>query len=123
MIHPQTVLPPRCHIVSPGHVVAPRLVPSVLRVERLETARPMRTSTSGPVLHARQTSLPESTSSAAMKPRTPISPPLLPTNTLLPTTSGAIVIVWPVATSPSWVRQIAVRSTAFTATVVLSRTL
>ena len=37
------------------------------------------------------------------QPRTPISPPLLPTSTLPFTTSGAIVIVSPLLMSPSFV--------------------
>ena len=42
--------------------------------------------------------------SATRQPRSPILPPLLPTNTLLPTTNGALLIVSPCSTSPNFVR-------------------
>ena len=45
--------------------------------------------------YARQTIRPVCRSSAVSQPRTPSSPPLLPTNTRLRTMSGAIVIVSP----------------------------
>jgi hypothetical protein len=49
--------------------------------------------------------LPSLALSAVTQPRTPFSPPLLPTITLPLTTSGAIVIVSPRLMSPSGVRQ------------------
>src|SRR3954467_12318934 len=61
----------------------------------------MSTSASGPVLYARQLIFPVLASSAVSQPRTPNSPPLLPTSTLSFTTSGAIVIVSPAFTLPS----------------------
>jgi len=66
---------------------------------------PISTSWSGPVLYARHATLPSSASSAVTQPRTPYSPPLLPTITLPLTTSGAIVIVSPRLMSPRWARQ------------------
>src|SRR5829696_5957992 len=63
----------------------------------------MSTSLSGPVLYARQAILPGSASSAVSQPRTPNSPPLLPTRTLPLTTSGAMVIVSPRLMSASCV--------------------
>jgi hypothetical protein len=56
-------------------------------------------------LYARHTSRPVATSSAAIQPRTPISPPLEPTRTLFFTTIGAIVIVSPRCRSPMRVFQ------------------
>src|SRR5439155_26960338 len=60
-------------------------------------------SSSGPVLYAVQSSLPLARSSALSQPRTPISPPELPTRTLPFTTRGAIVIVSPMLMSPTFV--------------------
>src|SRR5688500_3319880 len=64
---------------------------------------PIRQSLSGPVLYAVHATCPLLTSSALIHPRTPNSPPLLPTSTLPFTTSGAIVIVSPMLMSPSFV--------------------
>jgi hypothetical protein len=50
-------------------------------------------------------------------PRTPSSPPLLPTSTLPFTTSGAIVMVSPLLMSPSCVFQRSTPLAASTATV------
>jgi hypothetical protein len=61
----------------------------------------MRTSASGPVLYARQARRPVAASSAVSQPRTPNSPPLLPTRTLSFTTSGAIVMLSPLLMSPT----------------------
>ena len=47
------------------------------------------------MLYARHAIAPVAASSAVSQPRTPSSPPLLPTKTLSFTTSGAIVIVSP----------------------------
>src|SRR3954452_381605 len=59
-------------------------------------------------------------SSAVTQPRTPISPPLLPTSTLPLTTTGAIVIVSPLLISPSLVCQSSLPVLASIATVWLS---
>jgi hypothetical protein len=83
----------------------------------------MRTSLSGPVLQARQAIFPVAASSAVSQPRTPISPPLLPTRTLSLTTSGAIVMVSPREMSPSRVRQSSRPLAASIAIVCASRVL
>ena len=64
-----------------------------------------------------------SASSAVSQPRTPISPPLLPTSTLPFTTSGAIVIVSPLLMSPSFVCHSSLPVAASTAMVWLSSVL
>src|SRR3982751_882630 len=83
----------------------------------------MRTSLSGPVLQAFHATLPVAPSSAVSQPRTPSSPPLLPTSTLPFTMSGAIVIVSPLRMSPSVVLQRWTPVRASTATVRSSRVL
>jgi hypothetical protein len=55
-------------------------------------------------------------SSALSHPRTPISPPLLPTRTLPLTTIGAIVIVSPRLISPTFVFQTSLPLAASTQT-------
>src|SRR4029078_11706868 len=80
-------------------------------------------SLSGPVLYAVHSSLPLARSSALSQPRTPISPPELPTSTLPFTTSGAIVIVSPVLMSPTLVFHTSFPVAASTATTLLSRVL
>ena len=50
-----------------------------------------------------QEKIPEFASIAVSHPRTPNSPPLLPTSSFPFTTTGAIVIVSPLVTSPSCV--------------------
>jgi len=72
---------------------------------------------------ARQACLPVAASSAVSQPRTPYSPPELPTITLSFTTSGAIVIDSPLAMSPSFVRQISLPLAASTAIVCASSVL
>src|SRR3954452_5347655 len=57
------------------------------------------------------------------QPRTPYSPPELPTSTLFFTTSGAIVMVSPRLMLPSLVRQISFPVFASTAIVLLSSVL
>ena len=64
-----------------------------------------------------------SASSAASQPRTPNSPPLLPTSTLPLTTSGAMVIDSPMLMSPSCVFQTSLPVLASTATVCTSSVL
>src|SRR6476661_161009 len=83
----------------------------------------MRTSASGPVLHAVHASLPVAASSAVSQPRTPNSPPLLPTSTLPFTTSGAIVMLSPRLSSPSFARHTSLPLFASTAMVWLSSVL
>jgi hypothetical protein len=83
----------------------------------------MSTSRSGPVLYARHAILPVAASSAVSHPRTPSSPPLLPTSTLPFTTSGAMVMVSPRAMSPSLVRQSSWPVAASSAIVWLSSVL
>src|ERR1051325_6942505 len=83
----------------------------------------MRTSASGPVLKAFHTTFPSSALRAVIQPRTPNSPPLLPTRTLFFTTSGAIVIVSPLLISPSFVFQISLPVAASTAQVFPSSVL
>src|ERR687888_370656 len=61
--------------------------------------------------------VPLSAFNAVSQPRTPNSPPLLPTNTFPFTTSGAIVIVSPRLMSPSWVTQRSLPLAASTAMV------
>src|ERR1043165_3944966 len=67
--------------------------------------------------------LPLPRSKAVSQPRTPISPPLLPTRTLFFTISGAIVLVSPRLISPSLVFHISLPLLASTATVCTSRVL
>jgi hypothetical protein len=74
-------------------------------------------SASGPTLYAFHNCFPETSSTAAIHPRTPISPPLEPTITLLCTTIGAIVIVSPRVRSPIFVRQSSFPVAASIATV------
>src|SRR6188508_2950779 len=57
-------------------------------------------SVSGPVLHAVHTFLPELTSYAISRPRTPNSPPEMPVITLSLNTCGALVFVSPIFGSP-----------------------
>src|SRR6185503_13335299 len=66
---------------------------------------PMSTSLSGPVLKDFHASLPVSSSRATTQPRTPSSPPELPTYTCPLATAGAMVIVSPVLMLASRVRQ------------------
>ena len=84
-------------------------------VERLEargrSARPVGAGAVG-----RQTTLPVSASSAVSQPRTPNSPPVLPTSTLSFTTSGAMVMVSPMLMSPTLVFQTSWPVSASTAT-------
>src|SRR3954463_1989593 len=129
VIHDHTVLPPNCQLdvaggaAAGGHVRTPSSAPWSFGYGGCVRPGTIRTSLSGPVLHARQSSRPVSASRAAMNPRTPISAPLFPTKTLFLTMSGAIVIVCPVLGSPLFVRQSSRPVLASTATVVLSRTL
>ena len=62
-------------------------------------------------------------SRAVIQPRTPISPPELPTSTFPFTTIGAIVIVSPMLMSPSFVFHTSFPVFASTATVWLSSVL
>ena len=92
------------------------------RIERLEIG-PISTSLSGPVLNAFHASFPLFASSAAIQPRTPNSPPELPTSTLPFTTSGAMVMLSPLLMSPSFVFQSCLPVSASTAMVLPSRVL
>src|SRR5688572_18111243 len=83
----------------------------------------MSTSLSGPVECAFHTTAPVSALSAAIQPRTPNSPPLLPTSTLSFTTSGAIVSVSPRLMSPRAADQRSAPDAASTASVRLSSVL
>src|SRR6185503_12577935 len=65
----------------------------------------MRTSASGPVLYAFHSVSPVAALSAASQPRTPNSPPELPTSTLFFATKGAIVSVSPWLKSASFTFQ------------------
>jgi len=78
---------------------------------------PISTSLSGPVWYARQASFPVAASSAVSQPRTPNSPPLLPTSTFPFTTSGAIVMLSPRLISPTLVFHTSFPVAASTATV------
>src|SRR3954470_23198867 len=83
----------------------------------------MSTSESGPVWYARQATAPVPASSAVSHPRTPISPPELPTSTFPFTTSGAIVIVSPMLMSPTLVFHTSFPVAASTATTLASSVL
>src|SRR3954462_1373639 len=83
----------------------------------------MSTSLSGPVLYARQRIFPLFTSIEATQPRTPKSAALLPTSAWPFTMSGAIVIVSPRFTSPSFVFQSCLPVVASTPTVCASSVL
>src|SRR5678815_4582742 len=83
----------------------------------------MRTSLSGPVLHAFHAIFPSDAFSAVSQPRTPNSPPLFPTSTFPFTTNGAIVIDSPMLISPTFVFQISFPVAASSAMVLLSSVL
>src|SRR5436305_1901064 len=81
----------------------------------------MRTSLSGPVLYAVQATLPLLASRALSQPRTPNSPPLLPTSTFPLTTRGDMVTVSPLWMSPTLVRHNSLPVLASTAQTWQSR--
>src|SRR6476469_10377043 len=83
----------------------------------------MPTSASGPVLNTFHAILPVPASSAASQPRTPNSPPALPTSTLPFTTSGAMVMLSPLLMSPSLVFHSSFPEFASTAMVLPSSVL
>ena len=91
--------------LSPGQLVAPWFGAVSLRVERLEARADLDVRVGPDVVRAPELLARSRASSAAIQPRTPISPPLEPTMTLSFTTIGAIVIVSPRARSPIFVRQ------------------
>jgi len=73
--------------------------------------------------HARQLIFPVVASSAVSQPRTPSSPPLLPTNTWPFTIRGAMVMVSPRLISPIFTRHSSCPLCASTATVCASSVL
>ncbi len=83
----------------------------------------MSTSESGPVLKAFHTTLPSAAFKACIQPRTPNSPPELPTKTFPLTTMGAIVTDSPLLMSPTCVFQTSLPVAASTATVCASSVL
>src|SRR3569833_921730 len=98
-IQPHTVPPPILQ-ASGGQVCTPRSALLSLQKKGLKSG-PISTSVSGPVLKAFHLIAPFLASTAVSQPRTPYSPPLLPTRTLPFTTSGAMVMVSPLLISPS----------------------
>ena len=83
-------------IVRTGQPVAP---PPVFQLSPGQVSPPA--SPGAGIVQKRQMRLPVPASYASRNPRMPASPPLIPTSTLSSTTSGAAVMEWPDALSPT----------------------